>query len=136
MSPTEADLRQAESLAVSRRADLAALRQELIASAQSLGLSKSTALLAETKVGVAIDQDVDGPFNVGPTLEIPLPIFNQGQPAIAAAVSHLRQSERQYMAQAIEICSQVRKARNHLLADRELAEYYRRTFIPLRQPHH
>jgi cobalt-zinc-cadmium efflux system outer membrane protein len=129
----EPDLSHAESLAISRRADIGAARQQVLANAENLGLNRSSALMADAKIGVGVDQDVDGPFTVGPSVELPLPIFNQGQPAIAAAVSRLRQSQRQYLALAIEARTQVRRARNRMFADRELAEYYRSVFIPLRQ---
>jgi cobalt-zinc-cadmium efflux system outer membrane protein len=129
----EPDLRHAESLAVARRADIGAAREQVLANAESLGLSRSSAWLADAKIGVGVDQDVDGPFTVGPSVELPLPIFNQGQPAIAAAVSRLRQSQRQYFALTAEARTQVRRARNRMLADREMAEYYRSVFIPLQK---
>ena len=65
-------------------------------------------------------------------LELPLPLFNQGQPAVAAAEARLRQSQRRYAAMAVEIRAEVRRARNDLLAARDLADYYARVIVPLR----
>lgn len=121
-----------ESLAVSQRADLSAARQSVEAAGQSLGLTNSMALLGDLAVGGHYERDSDNTTTVGPNVTIPLPIFNQGQPAIAAAVARLRQSRDRYFALAVEVRAQVRRSRNKLLAARSLAEYQRHVLIPLR----
>src|SRR5205823_5716325 len=67
-----------ESLAVSQRLDLAAARRQLDAAAASLGLTRSTALFSEMNVFGHFERDADGTQTVGPGVELPLPIFNQG----------------------------------------------------------
>jgi cobalt-zinc-cadmium efflux system outer membrane protein len=121
-----------ESVAVSQRADLGAARQEVDVAAQSLGLNGYTAMISDLQIGVHFEQDADGTTTAGPTVQIPLPLFNQGLPAIAAAKARLRQSERRYAALAIEIRSQVRRCRNRLTAARALAESYSKVILPLR----
>ena len=121
-----------ESLAVSQRTDLGAARQEVEVAAQSLGLNQYTALFSDLEVGGHFEQDADGTTTVGPSVRVPLPIFNQGQAAVAAAQARLRQSQHRHAALAVEIRAQVRRARNHMLAARSLAEYYARVIVPLR----
>ena len=128
----EADLARLESLAISRRADVAAARQDVEVAAQSLGLTRSTSLFADVSVGAKVQQDSDGEFTAGPSFQVPLPVFNQGQPAVAAAVCRLRQARRRFLALAVEARTQVRRARNDLTAARSLAEYFGRVILPLR----
>ena len=45
----------------------------------------------------------------------------------------MRQSELKYEAQAIEIRSDVRDLRNHLVAQRNLIEHHRKVMIPVRE---
>jgi cobalt-zinc-cadmium efflux system outer membrane protein len=65
-------------------------------------------------------------------VSVPLPIFNQGQPAIAAAEARLRQAQHRYAALAVQVRGDVRRARNNMLAARDLAEQYSRVIVPLR----
>jgi cobalt-zinc-cadmium efflux system outer membrane protein len=120
-----------ESLAISQRADLAASRNDVILSGENLGLSRYN-VLGNFNVGGHYEKDSDGTETVGPTIEFPLPIFNQGQPAAAAALSRLRQNQHRYAALAVEIRAQVRRARNKLIAARDRAQYYRKVIVPLR----
>lgn len=132
LPPEDIDLHHLESLAVAQRTDLGAARQEAVATAQRLGLTRSTALFGQISAGAHVEKDTDGALTIGPAIQLPLPIFNQGQPAIAAAEARLRQSERRYAALAIEIRAQVRRARNRMIAARHLAQYYARVVVPLR----
>lgn len=129
---SEADLTHLESWAISRRADLSEARQEVIVAAQNLGLTRSTALFPDVTAGAKLEQDADGELTAGPSFQIPVPLFNQGQPAVAAALARFRQSRRRFFALAIEVRAQVRRERDDLLAARDLAEYYRRVMLPLR----
>jgi cobalt-zinc-cadmium efflux system outer membrane protein len=128
----EVDPNGLESLAVSQRLDLAAARQEIQRLAQTLGVTQYTALVPEVNVTAHYEREPDGANTVGPGVELPLPIFNQGQPAVAAAKARLRQSQRRYAALAVEVRAQVRRARNRLLAARDRANYYSRIVIPVR----
>ena len=69
----------------------------------------------------------------GPTLRLELPIFNQGKGRIARLEAQLRQAERRLEAQAIDIRSEVREARDRLLAKKDLAIYYRDELVPERK---
>jgi cobalt-zinc-cadmium efflux system outer membrane protein len=121
-----------ESLAVSNRFDLAAVRRDVEAAAQRLGLTRSSAMIPEANASFHVSREPDGTQTMGPGIEVPLPIFNQGQGAIATAQARLRQSQRRYAALAVEIRSQVRRARNQMSAARDRAEYYQQVILPLR----
>ena len=128
----EIDPAHLESLAIEQRTDIGAARYDVDVVAANLGLTRSTALFPDFSVGGHLEKETDGATSVGPTIQMPLPIFNQGQPAIAAAQARLRQAQRRYAAMAVQIRSEVRRARNNLLAARDLAEDYSRVIVPLR----
>ncbi|MEP6810005.1 MAG: TolC family protein [Chthoniobacterales bacterium] len=121
-----------ESLAVAQRLDLAAAKAELGAVVKSLGLTKTYRYLGAVEFGVDTEKEPDGQRVTGPTLRLELPVFNHGQGRIAKAQAQLRQAERRLEAEAIAIRSEVREARDRLLAKENLASYYRDELIPER----
>lgn len=121
-----------ESLAVAQRLDLAAARQDIESLARSYGLIRSTALIPEINVGVHDEREPEGQNTLGPSIDLPLPIFNQGQATVARAKAQLRQAQQHYAALAVQIRSQVRTARNRMFNARSRAEYYHRVLVPLR----
>ena len=132
--PPEADVPPAglESLAISQRLDLAAARQEIESLARSYGLTRFAALIPEVNVGGHLEREPEGDSTVGPSIEFPLPIFNQGQGDVARAQAQLRQAQQRFLARAVEIRSEVRVARNRMLNARSRAQYYRRVALPRR----
>ena len=63
---------------------------------------------------------------------MPIPIFNQGQPASARANARVRQAEQRYLALAADIRSDVRAARDKMLLARRQVEYFKTTALPMR----
>jgi cobalt-zinc-cadmium efflux system outer membrane protein len=61
-------------------------------------------------------------------LEIPL--FNQGQPELARLAARYRQARHQFEALAVNIRSEVRAARDALLAARDAAAYHQQVLLP------
>jgi cobalt-zinc-cadmium efflux system outer membrane protein len=123
-----------ESIAVAQRLDLAAARQATEALQQRLGLTGIYGVFSDAELGIEGERDIDGGiWSIGPLLSLPIPIFDQGQATRAAGLAQLRQSEERFAALAIEIRSQVRRARTRLYAARVLAEHYRGVVLPLRQ---
>lgn len=122
-----------ESLAMAQRLDLAASKAEVSAVVASLGLTKTYRYVGAIEFGVDTEKDTGGQRVTGPTLRLELPIFNQGQSRIARREAELRRSERRLEAQAIEIRSEVREARDRLLAEKDLAVYYRDDLVPERK---
>jgi cobalt-zinc-cadmium efflux system outer membrane protein len=128
---TEIALNDLESQAVGRRDDLSAARQEVEQNAQALGLSEFAAW-GDASIGAHLEKDTDGALTVGPAVQIPLPIFNQGQGVIAAAQARLRQSQHRYAALTVQVRAHVRRDCNQMAAAQDLANHYNRVVLPLR----
>ena len=122
-----------ESLAIAQRLDLAASKAEVSAIVRSLGLTKTYRYVGSIEFGVDTESETDRQRVTGPTLKLELPIFNQGKGRIARLETQLRQAERRLEAQAIDIRSEVREARDRLLAKKDLAVYYRDELVPERK---
>jgi cobalt-zinc-cadmium efflux system outer membrane protein len=122
-----------EPQAVARSLDLAAARARLTRAARSLGITRSTALVQELEVGASAEREPDGEWAVGPAFAVPIPLFNQGQGAVAAARSDFRRSRNEYAALAVQVRTEARAARNRLTAARARADYYRSVILPLRR---
>lgn len=145
----EAELASLEATAVERSYGLAMARADLVATARRLGLTRITAPFPDIELGVAAERERstelvrgdEGPrleegeaeWAVGPLLALPIPIFDQGQPALARARAEIRRRWDLYTAQAVEVRSAARSAVLRMRYSRQRAEYHRRVLIPLRQ---
>ncbi len=129
----ELPLENLESLAVSQRLDLAAARNQAQIIANALQLKSTTRFLPGVTVGVSTEKDTDGQRVTGPTLSLELPLFDQGQPALARLAAQYRQAQRNFEALAVNVRSEVREARDALIAARDAAEYYETILLPQRQ---
>jgi cobalt-zinc-cadmium efflux system outer membrane protein len=122
-----------ESCAIRQRLDLAAARQDFIAVARGAGIVRLDAIIGERgEVGAHYEREKSGEFSVGPSVNLPLPLFNQGQAAVARGGAKLRQSQQRYLALATEIRSDVRGARDRMILARRQAEYIKSTALPTR----
>ena len=121
-----------EGSAVERSLELGLARAEIERVAVELGLARSTRLAGELELGVSAERD-DGTWSIGPTAALPIPLFDQGQPAIARANAKLRQLQEQYAASAIAIRSEVRAVASRISLLQAQERYYRAVLLPLRQ---
>ena len=121
-----------ETLAITRRLDIAAAREEAQVSAHQLALAGGSRWLVGG-VGASFERDVDARRVVGPTARLELPIFDQKQALIARLSAELRQRQERLAALAIDARSEVREARGRVLATRAIAAHYRVVVIPLRE---
>ena len=124
-------LERVEALAIANRLDFAAAFKETEAAARAAGLTRAFALLPDGQIGVLGEREPDGTF-VGPTLQVPLPLFDQGQATVSAAQARYRQALRRHEALRTEVLSDVRALRETLVASRERALYLRDQVLPLR----
>jgi cobalt-zinc-cadmium efflux system outer membrane protein len=132
LPPDEPPAEGLERRAVEQSLELAAAHHRVEEAARALGLSTPQGLLPEAQLGASAERDVSGGWAVGPAFTLPIPLFNQGQPARAAAGAELRRTRQQYAALAVDVRSRTRAARDALAAAREQAEYYRTVVLPLR----
>ncbi len=129
----EAPLENLETLAVGQRLDLAAARSEAESVAAALRLKKNTRFIPGVTLGVDTERDTSGQRVTGPNLALELPLFDQGQPAVARLAAQYRQAQENLAALETNIRSEVRQAQDALTASREAAEHYTKVLLPQRQ---
>jgi len=129
----ERPLEDLEAAAIECRLDLAAAREASEVLAQALGVTRDWRFLAVADVGVSAERDTDGQWVTGPELSLELPIFDQRQAEIARRVADLRRADDRVFALAVGIRSEVREARDRLVALRRLVDHYRDVVIPVRE---
>ena len=122
-----------ERNAVSRSIDLAGARQRIVSAGQQAGYAKATALIPEIELGVAAESESDEPWGVGPSVRIPIPLFDQGQARIARSASELRRAQQEYYALAVRIRATARAVQERLRGAQDRALYYRDIVLPLQE---
>src|SRR5262245_24817784 len=110
-----------ERMALSRSVDLLNARQRIVIAGQQLGFNRWTALVPEMEVGAGSEREVDGSWKVGPVLEFPVPLFDQGQARIGRAAAELRRAQHEYYALGVKIRASARAVRDRLEAARDRA---------------
>lgn len=131
--PAEPDLAHLERIAIEHRFDLAAAHEELKTAAAALQITKGTRVVSGLDLGANGHRDPDGPTTIGPTIDLELPIFDGKQAEVARLRARLRGAQHRADALALAIRSEVRQARNRLLAARMTIDYYAKTLVPLRE---
>ena len=121
-----------ERRALHQSLDLASARQRMIVAGEQLGVNRATALLPESSLGPAAERE-EGAWEVGPVLEFPIPLFDQGQARIGRAVTELRRAQQEYYALGVRIRSTVRTVHERLQGAQDRALYYRDILLPLRE---
>ena len=94
-----------EKQAIASSLDLAAVKQQFMTVAARLGIVRPGLLFQDASFGPNAEKDLGGGWSVGPEFSIPLPLFDQGQAAIAGVRAMLRRTQEEYAALAIEIRS-------------------------------
>ena len=122
-----------EAVAVSGRLDLAAARTAVINVLSVLKLKKGVRWIPVAKLGVNAEHDLDHSWVAGPTLDLEVPLFDQGQGEVARLAAEYRRAQRNFEALAVNIRSEVREARDALIAARDAAEYFAKVLLPQRQ---
>ena len=129
---SEPSLERVESRAVEASLDLAAEKARLDSLAGLLGLARPFALFPEANLGGSGEKDSESGWGFGPALGFPLPFFDQGQAAVAAARAELHRGHDRLAALAVELRAEARAARNAVLATRNQVEHYADVLLPLR----
>ncbi len=89
--------------------------------------------VGDFSAGVAHEREPDGEKSTGPTLNVPIPIFNTGRAARLRAEAQLTRATRVLEQVRIDAASEVRAARDRLMAARARVEYYREVLLPRRR---
>jgi cobalt-zinc-cadmium efflux system outer membrane protein len=121
-----------ERQTISKSLDLDSARQSMIVAGERLGFNRAAAFLPDAETGAVAERD-EGEWEVGPTLEFPLPLFDQGQARIGRGAVELRRAQQAYYALAVRIRSVARAVRDRVQSARGRALYYRDILLPLRE---
>jgi len=129
----ELALEAIESRAVGASLALAQRAIEIEREAERLGFVRATRLTPDPAVGIAAEREAEsGLWTTGPAFALSIPLFNQGQPAVARAVAVLNSLQESYAAEATELRSEVRRAATRVLALRGRVDYLQRVILPRR----
>jgi cobalt-zinc-cadmium efflux system outer membrane protein len=122
-----------ESFAISNRLDIEAARWGVETVGRALALKQKTRYFpVGIEVGVQHERESDGQRVTGPSLGLQLPIFDTGKASIARLKAEYERAQRQLEALAINTRSEVREARDAMLAAREVKERYETVLLPQR----
>jgi cobalt-zinc-cadmium efflux system outer membrane protein len=125
-------LDELETLALRQSLDVASARQRLLVAGEQAGATRATALVPELSVGGSAERN-DGAWEVGPRVEFPLPLFDQGQARIGRAMAALRKAHQEYYALGVQVRATARVVRERVLGTQDRARYYRDIVLPLRE---
>lgn len=155
VAQSEPEPENVEALAVMNSLDLAEAFLDLEVVARRVGIRNVRELLPQMEVGVDTEREIETEYElkerriggekeykldeetqhvwwVGPQVAVPVPLFNQGQPARAAAWAQVRRQWEEYSALAVEVRSHAREALAQVRYERQRAQYYYRLMVPLR----
>lgn len=122
-----------ERSAVARSLDLAHARQRIAAVGQRLGYDRATALIPSLEVGAHAEKESDEAWGVGPSVAVPIPLFDQGQARVARSAAELRRAQQQYYALAVRVRATTRAVLERLRGAEDRARYYRDILLPLQE---
>jgi outer membrane protein, heavy metal efflux system len=120
-----------ERQAIETSLELAIARQQILTAGRRMGLNQNTALLTELEIGAEAEKNSD--WAVGPSISVPLPIFDRGQPRLARSHADLRRAQEQFTALGVEIRSRAREALHAFEEARDIVRYYQEIMLPLHE---
>ena len=132
LASSEMDQQQLEQLASAQRLDLSIARREVEIAQRQVPLARLAAL-GEVQGDIHYQRDANGARTVGPGIDVPIPIFNNGQAARSRAEAQFLRSRHLLNALLTESSSRIRSARATVAEARARVEYYRDVLLPRRQ---
>lgn len=129
---SELDQAELETLAAQQRLDLAIAQRELEIAQRQVPLSRLAAL-GEVVVDVHYQREPSGEHTVGPGIELPIPIFNNGRAARSRAEARYLRARQVVAALNAESSSLLRTASAVVGEARSRVEYYRDVVLPRRK---
>jgi outer membrane protein, heavy metal efflux system len=131
--PPDAEMTDEEvaTQVTARRLDIRMARREIDAAQAALGLAR-TAALEGIEVGGHLEREPEGTKTSGPSVEVPIPIFDRGAAHKTRARAMLRQAQQRLAALTATARAEGRAARERLLEARSRATYLREIVIPRR----
>ncbi|MCO6430194.1 MAG: TolC family protein [Deltaproteobacteria bacterium] len=120
---------QLERLAVERSLELEARRRAIEGAAARLKISLPAALFSGSELGASAEREKG--WGVGPSLSLPIPIFDLGGASAARAKAALRREIEMYTQHAVLLRSRARELQSAERVLWEQADYYKRVMLPL-----
>ena len=120
-------------LALESRLDLAATRQAVAVQEDMLGVIRRWRWFGSIEVGYEREREGDGSIIRGPSLALGLPLFNQGQGAVARAQAELLRTRAELDGQVLAVHSEARLGIEQLAVAATIAERYRAELVPQRE---
>ena len=124
------DISELESKAIESSLDLEAARQKIITAAHLAGIEDAGFLIPEIRFGAKAEKN--GEWALGPSVSLPLPLFNRGH-ARHHGTLNLRRQQESYTALAVEIRSIAREAGYEFESARDIVLHYQNVVLPLRE---
>jgi cobalt-zinc-cadmium efflux system outer membrane protein len=112
---------------------LLAAREEAKITAKSAGITRAFRLLGTTTLGYDHEQEVDESTIRGPTLDLELPIFNQGQARVARADAQLQLARARLAQLELSSGNGVDLAAERVRVLSDVVRIYRESLIPERE---
>jgi outer membrane protein TolC len=122
-----------ESIAIGQRLDVAAARKDVEYVGSALGITRSARYLNVLDVGIASEKSSGEPSQIGPTVRLELPLFDQGQARVAKYEAMFDQAANRLAETAVHARAQTRERYDDLLATWELAVQQQGVLVPLRR---
>jgi cobalt-zinc-cadmium efflux system outer membrane protein len=122
-----------QALSRNTNLQLIAARQEVVVMEGVLSTTRRFRLLGATEIGVETDKEPKEPRLWGPTLDLELPIFNQGQARVARAQALLAQSRARLAELELAAGNAVRLGTERVRVLREIVDTHRTALIPQRE---
>ena len=122
-----------QSLTRTNSLQLMAARQELVVMEGALATTRRLRLLGGTEIGYERETEAEGQRLKGPTANIELPIFNQGQARVARAQALVAQSRARLAGLEVASGNAVRLGVEHVRVLREIVDTHRDVLIPQRE---
>jgi outer membrane protein TolC len=128
-----AEPKDAEQAAMDMRLDVLMAKRSTAATAQSLGLTKTTRFINVLNVGYQNKSNTGEPRMNGYEIELELPLFDFGTARVARAEATYLQSVNRTAQVALNARSEVRQSYAEYRTAYDLARHYRDEVVPLRQ---
>ncbi|MGH8134724.1 MAG: TolC family protein [Steroidobacteraceae bacterium] len=116
--------------ALDQRLDLASVRDEVSILEDSLGVTRSWRLLGSVVGGYEREHEPDGSTLRGPTLNLELPLFNQGQGAVERAEARLLDARARRDALVLGVENEVSTGIERLALARDITDRFRDNLLP------
>jgi cobalt-zinc-cadmium efflux system outer membrane protein len=123
------NLADVEGRAISASLLLTQLRNEVLAAAQEAELAGVSRGIDDIEVGATAERE-ESDWSAGPSISLPIPLFDQGHAAAARALARLRQREMEMRAAAITVRAAARAAAQRFVTARESARFHELQVLP------